>query len=413
MAHSKKKIALVVQRYGTEVNGGAELHCRLIAEHLNAGYDLEILTSCAKNHITWFDEYEAGVTEINGVSVRRFATGNDHNRKKLRLVTRKLYNKRTYQKLLHFLGLNKLNLAAITDKDYADWIQYQGPYLPQLIQYLREHESGFDVLIFFTYLYYPTVEGLKVAPQKSILIPTAHDEPPIYFPIFRQVFNSPEAILYNTESEKKFVEKLFNNQSVYSDIAGVGIEVPAEAGKVNVANITGSNNDYLIYIGRIDALKGCAMLFEYLVRYNQTTEKPVKLILAGQATMQIPADKNITALGFVDDDTKNAVLQNAKALVMPSFYESLSLVTLESMAYGVPVIANQNCEVLKDHIENSQAGFLFDDFTSFKTALDTLFDPGTNLGTMRRNAINYVAQNYSWTSTLQKYRKAIEYVCND
>jgi glycosyltransferase involved in cell wall biosynthesis len=413
VTHPKKKIALIVQRYGTEVNGGAELHCRQIAEHLSAEYNVEVLTSCAKDHISWFDEYKAGVTDINGVSVRRFPTGNPHNRKKLRLVTRKLYKKRTYQKLLRFLGLNKLNQAAITDKDYAGWVQYQGPYLLKLIQYLKEHESRFDALIFFTYLYYPTIEGLKIAPQKSILIPTAHDEPPIYFPIFKQVFNSPKAILYNTRSEKGFMNGLFNNESVYSDIAGVGIDVPDPAGNINVGGITGNNDDYIVYIGRVDALKGCAMLFEYLIQYNQTAPKPIKLILAGKATMHIPADKNITALGFVDEDIKNALLQNARALVMPSFYESLSLVTLESMAYGIPVIANQNCEVLKDHIENSKAGFLFTDFTSFKTALDTLFDPKTNLDSIHRNAKAYVAQNYTWAATLQKYRKAIEYVCND
>lgn len=413
MTHPKKKIALIVQRYGAEVNGGAELHCRLIAEHLNAEYDVEVLTSCAKNHITWLDEYEAGVTEINSIPVRRFSTGNQHNRKKLRLVIRKLYKKRTHQKLLRLLGLDKLNLAAITDKDYADWVKYQGPYLPQLIQYLKDHESGFDALIFFTYLYYPTIEGLKVAPEKSILIPTAHDEPPIYFPIFRQVFNSPKAILYNTESEKRFVEGLFHNKSIYSDIVGVGIEVHDLSANTNVEDIAGNNEEYIVYIGRVDALKGCAMLFEYLIKYNQTAEKPVKLVLVGQPTMQIPVDKNINTLGFVNESVKNAVLQNAKALVMPSFYESLSLVTLESMAYGVPVIANQNCEVLKDHIKNSRAGFLFSDFTSFKTALDTLFDTETNLDVMRRHAKAYIAKNYTWAATLQKYRKAIEYVCND
>ncbi len=414
MTHQPKKIALIVQRYGTEVNGGAELHCRLIAEHLNAEYDVEVLTSCAKDHITWHDEYEPGLSTINNVSVRRFATGSPDYRKKLRLVTRKLYNKRTYQKLLRFSGLSsafeKLKLGAITEEDYTKWVQYQGPYLPALIEYLRENENSFDALVFFTYLYYPTIEGLKAAPQRSILVPTAHDEPPIYFPIFRQVFNSPKAILYNTISEKTFVNRLFNNDQLYSAIAAVGIDIPQQTGGNDGANVIGPDDDYIIYIGRVDALKGCAMLCEYLIKYNQTIEKPVKLILVGQVTMQVPTDENITATGFVDEDIKNALLQNAKALVMPSFYESLSLVTLESMACGVPVIANKKCGVLKDHIENSKGGFLFSDFHDFKTALDTILDPKTKLDDMRANAKAYIAQNYTWAATLQKYRDAIAYV---
>lgn len=415
MTHQPKKIALIVQRYGTEVNGGAELHCRLIAEHLNAEYDVEVLTSCAKDHISWHDEYEPGLSTINKVSVRRFATRNPHNRKKLRLVTRKLYGKRSYQKLLQFLGLSsafqKFKLVGIKDEDYTKWVRYQGPYLPVLIEYLKENESRFDALIFFTYLYYPTIEGLKVAPQRSILVPTAHDEPPIYFPIFRQVFNSPKAILYNTISEKKFVNRLFNNEQVYSAIAAVGIDAPQQTGDNNAAGIIGAKSEYIVYIGRVDALKGCALLCEYLLNYNQAVKKPVKLVLAGRVTMQVPADENIVSAGFVDEQVKNALLQNAKALVIPSFYESLSLVTLESMACGIPVIANKKCEVLKDHIENSKAGYLFDDFNDFKTALDTVFDPKTNLDDMRANAKAYIAQNYTWAATLQKYRDAIAHVC--
>ncbi len=413
MAHHQKKIAFIVQRYGAEVNGGAELHCRLIAERLNTVYDVEILTSCAKNHITWVDEYEAGVSTINNVQVRRFPMGNPQNRKKLRLISRKLYKKTNWQKLLRGLGLldaYERLIPSITDDDYTKWVQYQGPYLPQLIQYLKDNDSRYDALVFFTYLYYPTIEGLKISPKKSILAPTAHNEPAIYFPLFRQVFNSPKAILYNTLSEKRFVNHLFNNESVWSEIAGVGIDIVEPSGNVDVHDMIGADDDYIVYIGRVDALKGCAILCEYLIKYNQTAQKPVTLVLIGQVTMQVPADKNIKTLGFVDDDVKNTMLKNAKALVMPSFYESLSLVTLESMAYGVPVIANKNCEVLKDHIENSKAGFLFTDFADFKKALDTLFDPETDLSEIRENAKGYIAKNYTWAATLQKWQNAIDHV---
>ena len=50
-----KKIAIVVQRYGLEVNGGAELHARLLAEELNKSNLVEVFTTCALDYDLWED----------------------------------------------------------------------------------------------------------------------------------------------------------------------------------------------------------------------------------------------------------------------------------------------------------------------------------------------------------------------
>lgn len=410
----KKKIAFIVQRYGLEVNGGAEYHCRLVVERLKDIYDVEVLTTCAKDYTTWANEYEAGITQVNGVKVHRFISEHLRDRKNFRIVSRKLRKRNPYQKLLRLLGLldlyEKVVPSNINDKDYSDWVMYQGAYVPELVNYLKHNHNDYDVLIFFTYLYYPTIEGIKIAPEKSILIPTAHDEPPIYFPFFKKLFNTPKAILYNTLSEKRFVNKLTGNDGVYSAIAGIGIDAPQPSVELKISDILKADCEYLLYIGRIDVAKGCKMLFEYFTDYKKSSAKNIVLVLVGQQFMQVPEQKDILPLGFVDEDTKINLLKNARALVIPSFYESLSLVTLESMAYGVPVIANEKCEVLKDHIDNSHAGFLFGDYQSFKLALDTVFDPKTDRSTLSNNAKNYVAENYTWDVTIQKYRKAVDYV---
>jgi len=410
----KKKLAFIVQRYGLEVNGGAEYHCRVIVEKLKDIYEIEVLTSCAKDYTTWNDEYESGTSVINDVTVHRFPSANPRDRKNFRLISRKLKKRKTYQKLLRSLGLldfyEKIIPSKITDDDYRKWVQYQGPYLPQLIDYLKVEHQNYDALIFFTYLYYPTIEGIKIAPEKSILIPTAHDEAPIYFPFFKQFFNTPKAILYNTLSEQRFVNRLFGNNNIYATIAGIGIDAHNPEHPVDLKSILKTSGEYLLYVGRVDAFKGCQMLCNYLLKYNSNADRPVKLVLVGQVIMPVPVNEHIITLGFVSDDVKITLMQNARALIIPSFYESLSLVTLESMAYGVPVIANEKCEVLKDHIDNSKAGFLFGDYESFKTDLDIAFNPYEDLSEMSKNAKAYVAQNYTWDATIEKYRKAINYV---
>ena len=54
------KLAVVVQRYGAEINGGAELHARYIAEHLARHHDVEVLTTCARDYVTWANELPSG-----------------------------------------------------------------------------------------------------------------------------------------------------------------------------------------------------------------------------------------------------------------------------------------------------------------------------------------------------------------
>lgn len=390
-----KRVAIIVQRYGLEINGGAEYHCRILAEKLCAMFDVEVLTSCAKEYTTWANEYAEGTMEINGVVVRRFPVPYERNRRKSSMFFKKM----RLNKFFPFFGNNAM-LA-------KEWSKQQGPYLPGLIEYLQLNKQNYETLIFFTYLYYPTFIGLRVAPEKSILIPTAHNESAIHLPAYREFFNLPAAILYNTLSEKELVNRLFDNGSIYSDVVGVGIDEVVEKQLPLTAGLIKNEEPYLIYIGRIDAGKGCDLMLDYFLKYKKMFDGKLKIVLVGKSFMKITDHPDIICMGFVEEEIKHALLKQAKALIMPSPYESLSMVTLESMQLGTPVIVNGRCEVLKDHIDKSGSGYKFLDFSSFKYALDQVLNEGTEPELMRLKAKKYVNEYYNWPLVLSKIKKAI------
>ncbi|GAB4037789.1 glycosyltransferase family 4 protein [Spirosoma gilvum] len=408
-----KKIAFIVQRYGVEVNGGAEYYCRILAERLTGTYEVDVLTSCALEYVTWANWYPAATTTINGINVHRFPTHYERQAKDhLMYETERKIKKWSRPEEWHGMGWLRMWGRALVGKTVRRymmlWAQQQGPYTPDLITYLKRNHQQYDALIFITYLYYPTIAGMNIAPQKSIFIPTAHDEIPIYLPGFKLLFQLPRAILFLTSAEKRLVNQLFKNEAIYNDVIGVGIETADVNSNNSAVTTLGINAPYLIYIGRIDTAKGCNELFDYFIQFKENHPSSLKLVLVGQPFMPIPTHPDLITAGFVDEDVKIALLKDAKALVIPSRQESLSMVTLESFAYGIPVLANKDCEVLKDHIELSQGGLLFSDYTSFEGAVQQLLSQDSS--EMSEKAQTYVQKNYTWDKVLAKFTKAVDYV---
>ena len=386
----KKKILFVVQRYGLEVNGGAELHCRQLAERLKDEYDVSVLTTCAIDYVTWKNEYKEGIEHINGVKVIRKKVDFERNEKKFNKISAKLNNEK-----------DNINLG-------IEWQEAQGPHSAELIKYLEDHKDDYDVIIFLTYLYYTTYFGLKVAPEKSILIPTAHDEPPIYYSIFNETFNLPKAILYSTTTERDFVNKRFKNDYIESDIVGLGVDINENAQDIDLEKTFGIKDDYVVYVGRIDESKGCKEMFEYFLEYKKTYNSNLKLVLAGKSAMEIPRNKDIVILGFVSEDEKVNLIRKSKLLILPSKFESLSLSTLEAMYLKVPVLLNGKCEVLKQHAILSNGGLYYENKWEFIETLDYLIRNSKIAERMGENGRKYVNENYKWNVVMKKLVECIE-----
>lgn len=386
----RKKIAIVNQRYGLEVNGGSEYYTRLIAERLNNKYDVEVLTTKALNYTTWEDYYKEDVETINGVNIRRFSV------KKKRKVF-------FFRLLCLFARLLKSKSKKLEEL----WVKEQGPYAPELIKYIEKSKDVYDGFIFVTYLYFPTAKGMAHVADKSILIPTAHDEPYIYFDIYKPLFLDSKAIVFLTEEERALVHKIFHNQRIENDVIGIGIDVP-QIPNNDFREHYNIQGDYLIYVGRVDVGKGCDEMFEFFKRFKQeNTDIDIKLVVIGKSVIEIPQRSDIVYLGFLSEEDKFKAIEEAKALVLPSKYESLSMSVLEAMAMSKPVIVNGKCEVLKAHCEKSSGGLYYGNYEEFNQSVLGILKGGNDYSIMCQNAKKYVEESYTWDTVMLKFEKIL------
>lgn len=388
----KEKIVFVVQRYGLEVNGGAELYCRQVAEKLSQYYDVDVLTTCALDYMTWKNYYKEGTETINGVNVIRFKVDKQRNVDKFNKLSQHILN----------------NPSKNSYDENIQWMNEQGPICNELLEYLERNKSKYKSILFMTYLYWTTFFGMKVCPEKSILIPTAHDEPPIYLDIFKENFCSAKSIAYNTIDEKLFVNKMFKNESIDSDIFGIGVDIPNDMKYIDIKKKYKIDGEFLLYVGRIDESKGCAELFDYFKRYIKETKRDIKLVLIGKSVMDIPKNENIIPLGFVSDEDKFNAIQQSKLVVISSKFESLSMILLESLKLNKPVIVNGNCSVLKTHCIRSNAGLYYENYNEFKEVLEFMISHDREYNLISKNGNKYVECNYNWNIVIKKYVNMID-----
>ena len=388
----KKKIAIINQRYGLEVNGGSELYSRQIAERLIAKYDVEVLTSCAVEYVKWSNYYNEGVEQINGVTVRRFKTLHERE-----------------PKVFSALDSMMLSNPHIEEEISEQWIEHMGPYCPELVEYVDKHQDEYEAIIVVTYLYYTAVKSIVRIKNKAIFIPTAHQEPFIHFDMYKKVFGAADAYVFLTDEEKDLVHSIFHNEDVPYEVMGVGVEVPEVVDSERFKKKYNLDN-YLIYVGRIDEGKDCPRLFKYFIEYKRRVKSDLKLVLMGKAVCDIPKSPDIISLGFVSEEDKFDGIKGAKALILPSKFESLSISVLEAMTLSVPVIVNGICDVLKGHCVKSNGGLYYKNYFEFEGCINYMMEHPEEYAIMCKNARKYVEDYFQWDDIMKKFDSIIERV---
>ncbi|MFQ5743709.1 MAG: glycosyltransferase family 4 protein [Acidobacteriota bacterium] len=383
------RIAVVVQRYGEDVVGGAERLCRGVAEGLaERGHEIEVITTCARSYLNWANAYPAGLEHVNGVRVRRFRTERERDMC--------AFNTRSEALFSH----------PHTPGDERAWVDAQGPYAPRLIDYLHAIAGGRDRILFFTYLYYPTVHGIHADPRRSVLVPTAHDEAPFYLPIYESVFSLPSALIFNSTAEAELVRHRFTRLPNYTAVIGVGVDNLEQLADDQPDSTAAKAPDpTLLYAGRIEEGKGVAELIEYLKRYREERDRRVRLCLMGEVAMDVPGTDWVELLGFVSEQEKIERLRQATVLVAPSALESFAIVVLEAMAAGTPVLVNAASAAAVEHCQRGGAGLYYRDYVDFSEALTLLLEDGKLRRSLAKQGVRYVRANFSWGRIVDSYEK--------
>lgn len=384
------KLAIVVQRYGADINGGAELHARYVAERLARHADVQVFTTCARDYVTWKNELPAGEETINGIKVLRFPVNAPRNPDEFGRRSAVVFEK------THSIA------------DELAWLASEGPTSKALIRHITRVQGEFDFFVFFSARYYHSFHGVRAVADKAVLVPTAEREPSIGLSIFGPIFRGVRAIMYNSLEERAMLQAVSNNRQVPGVVVGIGSAIPDRVQPWRAKRKFNLKRPYVLYIGRIDENKGCGELFEYFSRYAATFPDGLDLVLAGSAVLPVPKHPRIKHLGFVSDEDKFDTLGGADFLIMPSPYESLSMVALEAWALGRPVLANGRCDVLRGQAIRSNAGLYYENYEEFAEAMYVLEAAGPLNQVLGRNGREFFKRHYAWQVIERKYMEMFE-----
>jgi glycosyltransferase involved in cell wall biosynthesis len=379
------KLAIVVQRYAEAINGGAELHARYVAEHLARHAEVDVLTTCAADYLTWRNEWPAGVDTINGIRVRRFPVTRERDLHVFAARSRQVFDRP------HSLA------------DELRWLDAEGPRSPALVAHVKEHARHYDFCLFFSYRYYQAFFGARAAAERAVLVPTAERDPTIGLALFQPVFRGVRALMYNSPEEQAMIQAVSGNHAVPGVVVGIGSDVPDHADAERFRQKYGIAGPFAIYVGRIDENKGCRELFQFFEAYQRDVVSDLALVLVGKAVLPVPDHPKIRHLGFLDDADKFDAIAASELLIMPSYFESLSMVALEAWALGRPIVANGNCDVLRGQCARSNAGLYYDDYPEFAWALWALERNRSLSRTLGALGRRFFREHYAWPVIERKY----------
>ncbi|MBM9514823.1 glycosyltransferase family 4 protein [Desulfogranum marinum] len=157
-----------------------------------------------------------------------------------------------------------------------------------------------------------------------------------------------------------------------------------------------SDQDYALYFGRLSKEKGITTLLQ--AHKNLGAELPLKIVGTGPLEEELRIDyPTVEFLGYQSGQSLHDIVANAAFVVVPSeWYENCSMVVLESMAFGKPVIGSR-IGGIPEQVEDGKTGFLFEigNVPKLTQKMTMLMKNTTLRGEMGRRAREKLKKEYS------------------
>ncbi len=424
MKTSLKKIAVVSPIFSDQVSGGSEKLIFQFVELLAKDFEITVLTTRSLDYVSWKNSIPIRENYILqdgnlpskpiGIEERTSSLGGTY--KVLQFTVEKSRNIEKFNRLSKKI----LEEPSLQNRESVHhWIEEQGPYVPEMIQFIESRKSEFEVFFFVSYLYYPLVLGSPLVAEKSVIIPTFHDEAPAHLPIYKEVLTDQSSYSFNTPEELDVFRNILRfTPSIYS-ITGMNLNLDKSSFTSDLKNHSNSENfnldkedPFLLYVGRVDLGKGFLEMAEWFLDWKKNSKLPHKLKIVGKIASKIPPrileNQNVEFLGFVEEQTKIRLLQNCSCLINSSPLESFSIVLMEAWLAEKPVLVNGKSDVLKGHCLRSNGGLFYSDKKSFSATLDYILEHPMDSLEMGKNGKRYVEQNFNPEVVREKLLRLID-----
>jgi glycosyltransferase involved in cell wall biosynthesis len=418
------KFAFITPRYGAEITHGAEHVCRLLAEQISDRHDVDVLTTCARDASTWKNDYPEGGDRIRGVLVRRFSATGARDNDVLRNLTL------------------RLSTTAHSRADESEWLRRTGSVSTGLVEYLKRHLRNYDALVFFSYWAGTTIQGLTVAPDRSVLFPCAQLDAALRFGICQDALTAPASIGYCSPSERKIVRAHLRRYPRAEEIVGVGVDAVPEAQYPRMqetsaagaeppvddepeepaatderpAHLSGRgvlfrrrhrlDGRFALYGGRVEANNGTEELLEYFDSFAGQ-DGDTSLVVMGVKMMKLPPEPWLRLAGVLPDRERMMAMEAADVAIAPDPDDLVAEHVLESFAVGTPVLATARNGAAVDHCRRANAGLYYANREEFVGALRAIMTNNRLREALGRNGRRYVQQHYRWDAVLARFEKLV------
>lgn len=357
------------------------------------GWEVEIATTCARDHFTWENEYPAGVSEENGLLVRRFPAVVSTPRAERAELERAILSGRP------------LSLS-----EQQRWMN-DDVRVPELFHFLLDHADDYDGLIFTPYMFWVAFACSQIAPSRTVLWTCLHDEPFARLEIFQPMLTGVAGLWFQTEPEHEFAHRLLARPAPHR-VVGCGVPIPEGYDPEGFRKRFGiDDRRFILYAGRREGAKNWETLLASFAGFVRGRgDAPLALVTCGSGDVNPPLEvaEHVIDLGFLSDQDRDNAFAAADAYIQPSLYEAFSRTVMQAWLAGTLVIGNGGCAPVRWHCERSGAGITYDDEAEFEQALDFVADAPDAARALAAGGREYVLSNYTWERVLDAIEATLE-----